>query len=1204
MSDWTPEEALSYFEAKFCHPASSTYLPLTLLNGPEELLPGTIFNFVVEHQQHRRCSARLYCGLAHHLGGRLWLQETQSLLRLNAKQHPALPTVREGIFRDDEGVGLVVSDATGDVLSLEGVRWLRSNPHVAFRYFGLVADALRTLHGYGLIHRDIWRGSFELAHSEGALEEDIAPYIRIVGFEMSAFVASLADPAWRTSASDRERLRVYRTAGGAERFACRAPEVVASELADGAPDLSYRSDVYSLGVCGYQWFVDDLPEDVAGGASHDTSAAKAEAFVSFLDERIAAATEIPGAFRDLLRRMIRVGPRTRPTAADVVSVLASIHDDVAAGWRTTEIDKPFLLSIAPRYLAQYIQIEEWKDLSTDEDVLFDELKTLIEKDLLNGVLVHEPRGAEGYVQGGDRSIQERSVWVLIGKRAAYFCQPFVTRRGLGGAAQHIDWALHINYVVDRCNDELTDIACVPLRRRVLRVKVVHNARSAEVDPKTGKGRHPTWGPLLDEVRRPDTTPDWHLPFRKGFYWWLNVQRGALDIRLYPYRRISQSGGSRALRLVWDADRDRTWIESGVMRHLLSKMRKRPDFGDFFGTLRDRDLGEDVTWHTDASGEPERRPVQNARAQVRRVSMNEVEIELADGSESPPSVGWLRPADDVAADILLQRQRAAVTSLFHNPQLMEALYQPRSFRGSRKAWEHSAKDLGGRAPEIVKDMLANFPFYALQGPPGTGKTTVVAHAVAAYLVAKPGARVLVSAQSHYALDELAERTLSLVGVDGSDAPVTIRVAGAHGERQVRESMQRYFDTVQARRRVAAIKERVRSLAKSPEWTSDSAHGLLAVATEWQRVSEKSQWEIQDRIWRGANLVFATCGTCTENILGHQDELDAFDWVIVEESAKAWPAELVMPLVLGHRWTLIGDHQQLPPFGDLHIKDVYEACLTSERADVRALVDDRLPFKATLELFKHLFHRDDDSSVDTDPPPLPRDDAPSHKSHRWPVDRLEMQFRMHDSIRKVIGTAFYPQIPFVSAPSLVTDEPTHGRVEPKFVRSRAVVWLDTHRLDSCRYESGQWRNEGEAALVAALLRSFRPSVEGAARGTAAFAVLSPYNQQNQLLKAAVSSEFSSLIHTTDSFQGREADIVVVSLVRTNDAGRDDKIRRLGHLASSQRANVLLSRAKRLLVIVGDFDHFRQTPDTPWPTVCNLLLDLKARVELSDGHFAPER
>jgi hypothetical protein len=879
-----------------------------------------------------------------------------------------------------------------------------------------------------------------------------------------------------------------------------------------------------------------------------------------------------------------------------VNMLVRLQDDIVAAWSTDTVEQPYLIAIAPGYVNEHVQIQEWQNLSTDEEIRFAELRSIIDKDLRGALLVHEPGGAVGYVQGGKRDEQKVSVWVLIGKQAVYFCEEFYAFRF--GNRVGIDWALHVKYIVDRREDRLRNIGTLPLQKRIRAVEVVHSRKSPEVHPEDGKGRHPSWKPLLEGVRVEKRDPDWMPPFRKGLEWWLKVQAADLQIHQYAYRRVDEGRELRKARLVWDIPRDRKWIERDPMRDLLASRLERPTFGAFFDTLVERGLGERVTWMQDGGGRPVRRDRGDRSHNARAKWLNNNEIELFDiEGDPPPQTGWLCPSDDHFSEQLLHRQTLASASLFEKRHLLQALYNPTSIRGPRNIWEKPddqpdctgtrRKKLKGRAPEIVKDMLSHMPFYALQGPPGTGKTTVVADAVARYLCAKPGARILISAQSHYALDELAERLMPFIDKAGITA---VRVGSEQTQGQIREKIKsKYLDVRQAEQRVAAIeKGTIEQAAEREEDAAPRSPALRAIAAEWSKTAQLSIYEIQDRIWRGSNVVFATCGACTDDLLGIHDEFDAFDWVIVEEAAKAWPVELAMPLVLGHRWTLIGDHHQLPPFGSDDIGDLYQACLHSNRPEIRDLVEDSAPFKATLELFGHLF-----------------DGAPTNAAGtgtKRPVDQLDMQFRMDDSILQVVRHAFYPHSSLTSDDALCTGIPQHELPSPSAVANRSLVWLDTAGMkwkedgvmhDGTR-EERHWKNRGEVAAVKAVLHAMGPSL---VKKPTKLALLTPYHHQITLLKGQLSRDYRDLVHTVDSFQGQEADIVILSLVRTNDLPTDNTMGRIGYLASEQRANVLLSRARKLLVIVGDFNHFRNTKGSVWPKVCEIVAEQKARVVVGD-------
>lgn len=1143
MSDTTIDEVGHFFEKVVCEPNSAGFLSIRCIGSPVEILAGTVFHVPVVHESGSECTARVYHGLTHRISQRMWMQEAQALIRFSSVQHPSLPRILEAKFYDAEKIGIIVSESTGEPLSPDHLRLLREKPLVALRYFVLAADALRVIHAHQLIHREIWQEAFEFVRMGDV------PRLRLRGFEMSAFASSLADPEWRTDPKDRLLLETYRQRGGLQRRAYRAPEVRAEETGSSTAGISFRSDIFSLGMCGVSWFVGDAPPDVL---SDESPTAAAE----WADAQLSRTTTLSADFRQLLREMVRVGPANRPTSSDVVNRLAVIEDEAALSGHRERPDA-YVLSIAPSFLGRFLQIQHWQPLPAQEDRLFHYLRQLITRDLDDAVLIHRPEGAVGIVTGGDTQTQANCVWVLIGRSAVYFCQPFISQ-GVLAAGTRFDWVLHTNYIVDKSYKSVREIGDVPLRRRVPRVKVVHCMNAPEVKPGADQRLGcPSWQPLLDEVFVASQTFPEQADIRRGHEFWLHVRRAQIENEIYPFRRVSvEDGGGtgRTYRLMSDAERDQRWIDGDPLRDLLAHLRRgRPAFHDFFGNLVERKQSLEVRWIRDSDGRPDWGS-QEGRGAVRSARRGEVTVET--DKALPPSIGWLRPADGVAEDELLRRQTIASSAFFNEPELMEALYRPFSIAGPREAWSRAGAALEGNAREIVADMLAYFPFYALQGPPGTGKTTVVAAAVAAYLKERPGSRVLVSAQSHYALDELAERIIESAGITTNGDLIAVRVASDY--RDPRKEMQRFIDAIQATERLTEIGNRSGRLARNRTWRTRYGPRVLHLAGEWGRVAKNNLWEIQDRIRRSANVVFATTGACTEKLLG----TEPFDWVIVEEAAKAWSTELVMPLVRGYRWTLVGDHKQLPPFGEDTIDNIYAACQASSNPLVRNLISTSPAFLSTLKVFESLFTGDNQAKLGTF------------------LNTLDMQFRMDDRIFNVVRETFYQEVARLrSAPHLVTRRSLHGLTRPNFVTDRALVWLDTSEHLDCRYEKPHWSNVGEAKIVANLVKTLQSSI--ARNGPQlSIAVLSPYRHQNDELMKLMAAD---LVQTTDSFQGREADIVIVSLVRTNNVPEDDLLSRIGHISVRPRANVLLSRAKKLLVIVGDFIHFGSTRGSVWEDLC---------------------
>lgn len=211
-------------------------------------------------------------------------------------------------------------------------------------------------------------------------------------------------------------------------------------------------------------------------------------------------------------------------------------------------------------------------------------------------------------------------------------------------------------------------------------------------------------------------------------------------------------------------------------------------------------------------------------------------------------------------------------------------------------------------------------------------------------------------------------------------------------------------------------------------------------------------------------------------------------------------------------------------------------------------------------------------------------------------------MHPTIGDLISAAYYDDELVnrtVDAEGRPKPEVVHPFVSLAGIASKAIVWLDVPwaaRETSCEEQGpriNQPRNRAEADALKWFLSQLRTDAEPPE--PLSLAVLSPYNQQvtfirNQLRGVALPAGVAlqpnlrtrrrnrdpdgerSLAHTVDSFQGNEADIIVVSLVRNNTLPPGDPSA-LGFLKDAARLNVLLSRAERLLVLIGSWEFFRQ-------------------------------
>jgi superfamily I DNA and/or RNA helicase len=102
-----------------------------------------------------------------------------------------------------------------------------------------------------------------------------------------------------------------------------------------------------------------------------------------------------------------------------------------------------------------------------------------------------------------------------------------------------------------------------------------------------------------------------------------------------------------------------------------------------------------------------------------------------------------------------------------------------------------------------------------------------------------------------------------------------------------------------------------------------------------------------------------------------------------------------------------------------------------------------------------------------------------------------------------------------------------------------------------EGGSLMNPGEVQLIEAIINE--------KNGEGEIVLISPYSAQVKLLKESL--DHAVKVSTIDSFQGQEADFIILSLVRSNDRGE------IGFLKDYRRMNVALTRAKKQLYVVGD-------------------------------------
>ncbi len=289
------------------------------------------------------------------------------------------------------------------------------------------------------------------------------------------------------------------------------------------------------------------------------------------------------------------------------------------------------------------------------------------------------------------------------------------------------------------------------------------------------------------------------------------------------------------------------------------------------------------------------------------------------------------------------------------------------------------------------------------------------------------------------------------------------------------------------------------------------------------------EDDDRLLN-ANVFFATCATAATSSITTDE---TFDLVILDEANKARIDEALPCLRLGAAVVLVGDHKQLPPVEDDAIYQIVE-----DHPDLEEIVD------------TSLFERCWDGGV----PDAAR-------------CLLVEQHRMHPEISQYISAASYDN-QLENAPEVLQYQYVTRRPFPV-----ALHMVDTTGMRGGRERrgaGGALRNDAEVKVCAQVVRLLDERVDP----KLSLAVIAMYADQVDHLRRALSRRHFRRpvrIDTVDSFEGREEDLVVISLVRSNERGR------IGFLRVPNRLNVAISRARHLVVCVGDATTLRAGEET---------------------------
>ena len=440
---------------------------------------------------------------------------------------------------------------------------------------------------------------------------------------------------------------------------------------------------------------------------------------------------------------------------------------------------------------------------------------------------------------------------------------------------------------------------------------------------------------------------------------------------------------------------------------------------------------------------------------------------------------------------------------------------------------------------------------VHGPPGTGKTTTLVEAINETLMRE--SQVLVCAQSNMAVDwiseKLVDRGINVLRI-GNPTRVNDKMLGFTYERR--------FESHADYPQLWAIRKAIRELRKNRKKGSENYHQKM---DRLKSRAAEIELRINAELFGEARVIACTLVGSAHHLL----EGMKFGTLFIDEAAQALEAACWIPMKRASRVILAGDHCQLPPT----VKSI---------AALRA------------GLGKTLMERIAENKPEV-------------------VTLLKIQYRMNDEIMRFSSDWFYggkvesaPQIKYRSV--LDYDHPItwidtsneenqitiEGEDTPEDSASTSSSESASSSVSATNQnsdlnfkeqfvgESFGRINKAEAELTLLTLAEYftKISKRRVLEERIDVGIISPYRAQVQYLKKLIKKyEFFKpyrrliSVNTVDGFQGQERDVILISLVRSNDEGQ------IGFLKDLRRMNVAMTRARMKLIILGNKDTMTKHP-----------------------------
>lgn len=486
--------------------------------------------------------------------------------------------------------------------------------------------------------------------------------------------------------------------------------------------------------------------------------------------------------------------------------------------------------------------------------------------------------------------------------------------------------------------------------------------------------------------------------------------------------------------------------------------------------------------------------------------------------------------------------------------------------------HKIGNLNEKQLEAVTKSVLAKDLALIQGPPGTGKTTVIAEIIWQEIRRNPDCRILLTSQTNLAVDNALERLQGQAGIRPVriGKPEKLEPEGRRFSLPIIRSWTEGRDKYPAREDLIldttdnATNRWIDRIANKVSNDPKYAEAVSAWKTELIEKDKYSRTEFSRLYRSNVNLVASTCSICGSpdfyysyvDMFGECNRNNMFfDVVIMDEASKATPLEMAVPLVLGKKIIVIGDHKQLPPMMDENTID--SALEKIGRKDLAEKLQ-----KAESQ-FKRLFEA-------------------AAKVRKTIVATLDTQYRMHEQIMNTIKQFYQEElaatgglkcgiIESMDIPDLKNKGSRwHGiSMDPVISPETHAVWIDVKTPETALNPG--YKNEGELKTIDLVLKALEQ-----ADGYKEFlnsqekpedkeiGIITFYSAQSREIKKRYKGK-AYRIDVVDRFQGMERNIIIVSTVRSNAKNN------IGFAKEIERINVAFSRAKRLLIVVGNKRQF---------------------------------